>query len=92
MAQDARTTFISELLSEFVEDYVRRAPQNPFGIKDVKQGLAGMLDDAGLLIELHPADDSWISASLDVHPLLLRQSANTATWKPGLNKSALRHA
>ncbi len=90
MARDARSTFISELLSEFVEDHVRRAPQYAFGIRDVKQGLAGMLNDAGLVIELHSADDSWISASLDEHPLLLRQPASAATWKPGLNKGGLR--
>jgi hypothetical protein len=91
MAREARSTFISELLSEFVEDHVRRAPQYAFGIRDVKQGLAGMLDDAGLLIELHSADDSWISASLDIHPLLLRQSVCAATRKPWLNKSAPSH-
>ena len=90
MAQDARTTLVGELLSEFIEDRVRQAPQQAFGIRDVKQSLAGMLDDAGLLIELHSADDSWISASLDEHPLLLRQPASAATWKPGLNKCGSR--
>lgn len=92
MARDARTTLVGELLSEFVEDHVRRAPQQAFGLRDVKQSLKGMFEDAGMLIDLLPSDDHWISSSLDVHPLLLRQSASAATWKPGLNKSALAHA
>jgi hypothetical protein len=92
MAQDARTTLVGELLSEFIEDRVRQAPQQAFGMWDVKQSLAGMLGDAGMLIELRPADERWISASLDRHPLLLRQSVSAATWKPGLNKGAVAHA
>ena len=83
---------VLELMSEFVEDHIKQAPQQAFGMRDVKQSLAGMLEDAGMLIELGLADERWISASLDRHPLLLRQSVSAATWKPGLNKGAVAHA
>ena len=92
MARDATTTLVGALLSEFVEDQVRRAPQQPFGIGDLKQALAGMLGEAGILIDLRPTDDPWISAWLDEHPLLQRQPAGTGTWKPGFNKAVLRRA
>ncbi len=91
MAQHARSTLVGELTSEFVEDHIGRAPQQAFGTRDVRQSLAGMLEDAGMLIELSPADERWISASLDIHPLLLRQSVCAATRKPWLNKSAPSH-
>jgi hypothetical protein len=92
MARHATTTLVGELLSEFVEDQVRRAPRQPFGMGDLKQALTGMLGEAGILIELRPADDPWISAWLDQHPLLQRQPAGTGTWKPGLNRALLRRA
>ena len=90
MAQDARTQIVQELVSEFVEDRVRQAPDRSFGMGELKRSLGEMLKEADLPVDLRSADEAWMSDWLDRHPLLLREQANApAAWRPGFNKEAL---
>ncbi len=90
MASDARTKMVLELAAEFVEDHVRTRSAQPFSLKEVKQSLNTMLEEAGVAIALLPADEPWLADWLDRHPLLLKQGSGPArAWKPGLNTGAL---
>lgn len=91
MAGDARTTIVSELVSEFVEERVRQHPSKAFDLAAVRAALAASLKEADSGVALKPADDALIAAILDRHPFVVGTGSGAKrAWKPGLDKAAVK--
>ncbi len=91
MPVDAKARMLLELLGEFVEERVRQLPTSAFSLGDVTGAVGAVLRDAGSDVALAPGDDTRIADWLNQHPFLLKPTDGSKnTWKPGLNKDALR--
>lgn len=91
MPGDARTTIVSELVSEFVEERVRQHPGKAFDLAAVRKAIAASLKDADAGVALAPADDALIAGLLDRHPFVVGTGSGAKrVWKPGLDKAAVK--
>jgi hypothetical protein len=61
MAGDPRQTIVAELVTEFVEEWVRHSPLDVFSMSDVTRAVTAMLREAGVRAAIEPNDEKWIA-------------------------------
>lgn len=88
MPPRAKTSILSELVQEFVEERVRGFPGEAFDLAGARDAVRAALRDSGEpSLEREPVADAKLTELLDRHPFLIRAAGKgPPAWKPGLKK------
>lgn len=79
------STLLDELVSEFIEERVRRHPRAIFDLDMAVKEVSAMLTEAGEKPVAAAPERARIEALLEKHPFLTREPGKSPRWKPGLD-------